>query len=98
VVTRPERGWFHWQAQQAERSEKVIEEQQQELAGGSRDVDRAVVAVLVRLLLVVFAVVVVLEGLVRSGHWKSRSRKGSEAEGEQTWRTRWATRPEDADG
>ena len=94
MVTRPLRGWFHWQAQQADRSEKVIEEQQHELAEGLRDLDEGV-AVVVRVLrasVLVFAEVV-LDGLARRGHPKSRSRKASEAEGEQTWRTRWTTWP-----
>ena len=83
------RGWCHWQAQQAERSEKVTEDEQHKPAGGSRDVccdALALVAVLVKVTLVVAFVVSV-------GQRKLRSRNGSEAEGEQSWRTRWTTWP-----
>jgi len=91
VATRPSSGWCHWQAQQAERSEKVTEDEQQELAGGSSEVcGPADVDV------VVFVVVVVLVALpvdASVGQRKLRSRNGSEAEGVQTWRTRWTTWP-----
>lgn len=90
VTTRSLSGWFHWQAQQAERSEKVTEDEQHELAGGSRDVC-CVVLVLVLVLVLVPVVLVVV--LLRVGQRKLRSRKGSEAEDEQTWRTRWTTWP-----
>jgi predicted metalloprotease len=85
VVTRPSRGWCHWQAQQAERSEKVTEDEQQELAGGSSEGgDLAVVVVLV--VLVVVLVLLPVDASV--GQRNPRSRNGSEAEDEQTWRTR----------
>ena len=107
MFTRPLRGWFHWQAQQADKREKVIEEQQHALAGGLEEGDEEVgvrvrgvriSTVVLGLSVVVLLVLLVLLALlvllpVASGHWKSRSRKGSEAEGEQTWRTRSTTWP-----
>ena len=78
-------GWFDWQTQQADRREKVTEEQQHKLGDGLGDAESRDVAMPVLLL-----------AGSKSGHRKSRLRKGSEAEGEQTWRTRWTTWPGNA--